>query len=185
MCPHKRIERPSVKGLASLGAVLLDRNGIPIPQTDLALSSFGWAYAKALQGRLNELKAWEVVEETLKDGLEKLIYARDEDGNVMPFSLDRAERVYQWLLKNCGIPETHTKPPSFAIRIFQPFSKGEPETPLLNSFFLDDLQRVKHAVQLKSIGDGLSQYLGITKPETLYDVLADNLAIDRAVFTDR
>lgn len=177
----KRIERPSVAGLAALGVVLLDKRGVPIPETGLALSSFGWAYARALQGRLNELKAWEAAEEALKEGLENLIYEQDDDGNVTPFSLDKAERVYRWLLKNCEIPEAETKPPSFAIRIFQPFSKGEPEAPLLNSFFLDDLQRVKHAVQHNSIGGGLAQYLGITKPETLYDVLADKHHLEQAL----
>lgn len=177
----KRVERPAMNGLAALGVVLLDKRGIPIPETGLALSSFGWAYARALQGCLNELKAWEAAEEALKEGLENLIYEQDKNGNVMPFSLDKAERVYRWLLKNCEIPEAEAKPPSFAIRIFQPFSKGEPEAPLLNSFFLDDLQRVKHAVQSANIGDGLSQYIGITKPKQLYDVLADKQHLEQAL----
>lgn len=177
----KRIERPSVAGLAAFGVVLLDKHGVPIPDTGLALSSFGWAYGRALQGRLHELKSWEAAEEALKKGLEKLIYEQDDNGNVTPFSLDKAERVYRWLLTNCEIPEAETKPPSFAIRIFQPFSKGKPEAPLLNSFFLDDLQRVKHAVQNNSIGAGLAQYLGITKPEALYDVLADKHHLEAAL----
>ncbi len=177
----KRIERPSVSGLAALGVVLLDKRGVPIPETGLALSSFGWAYARAMQGRLNELKAWEAAEEALKEGLVELIYAQDYDGNVAPFSLDKAERVYRWFLKNCEILKAETKPPSFAIRIFHPFSKGEPKAPLLNSFFLDDLQRVKHAVQSNGIGGGVSQYLGITKPETLYDVLADKHHLEQAL----
>ena len=177
----KRIERPSIRGVAALGVVLLDKRGIPIPETGLALSSFGWAYARAREGRLNELKAWEAAEEALKEGLQNLIYAQDEDGNVASFSLEKAERIYRWLLRNCEIPEAGARPPSFAIRIFQPFSKGEPETPLLNSFFLDDLQRVKHAVQVNNIGDGLSQYLGITKPEQLHDVLADKNHLEQAL----
>jgi hypothetical protein len=44
----KRVERPSVRGLAALGVVLLDKKGVPIPNTGLALSSFGWSYARAL-----------------------------------------------------------------------------------------------------------------------------------------
>ena len=177
----KRVERPFMSGLAALGVVLLDKRGIPVPETGLALSSFGWAYARALQGRLNELKTWEAAEEALKEGLEDLIYEQDKNGNVVSFSLEKAECVYHWLLKNCGIPEAEAKPPSFAIRIFQPFSKGEPEAPLLNSFFLDDLQRVKHAVQNANIGDGLSQYLDITQPKQLYDVLADKQHLEKAL----
>jgi len=176
-----RVERPSISGLAALGVVLLDKRGIPIPDTGLALSSFGWAYARALQGRLNDLSAWEAAEEALKKGLENLIYEQDQDGNVAPFSFKKTEQVYRWLIKNCEIPEVDSKPPNFATRIFQPFSKGEPEAPLLNSFFLNDLQRVRHAVETNQIGHGLSQYLGISKPERLYDVLAEKHHLEHAL----
>lgn len=66
----KRAERPSAKGLAALGVVLLNKQGIPVPETGLTLSSFGWAYARALEGDLQILKHWEKAESILKAGLE-------------------------------------------------------------------------------------------------------------------
>jgi len=177
----KRIERPSVEGLAAIGVVILDKKGIPVPETGLALSSFGWSYARALGGHLNELKYWETAEKILKKGLEEIIYEQDEDGHVLPFSLEKAEQVFQWLVKNCGIPEKDIIPPSFAIRIYQHFNKGEPEPQLLNSFFLDDLQRAKSALKSNDIGKALSQYLGITKPHHLHDVLKDKSHIEEAL----
>lgn len=177
----KRFERSSVNGLAAMGVILLDKKGIPIPETGLALSSFGWAYARALQGKLAELKSWGAAEEILKEGLDKIIYKQDESGNVQPFSLEKAKEVYHWLLRNCEIPESDARPPSFAIRMYRPFSKGEPEAPLLNSFFLDDLQRAKHAVQRGDAGKALSQYLGIIKLEDEYDVLTDKRYIEKAL----
>lgn len=177
----KRVERPSVRGLASLGIILLNKNGIPVPETGLALSSFGWAYARALSGNLNELKYWEAAEKLLKEGLEQIIYQQDDDGRVLPFSLDRAERVFHWLVKNCGIPEQDTASPSFAIRMYQHFNKGEPEPPLLNSFFLDDLQRAKSALKSSSVNRALSQYLGITKPPNQYDVLKNKSHIEESL----
>jgi len=177
----KRIERPSAKGLASIGVVILDKKGIPVPETGLALSSFGWSYARALGGNLNELKYWETAERLLKEGLEEIIYEQDEDGHILPFSLEKAEQVFQWLVKNCGIPEKDIIPPSFAIRIYQHFNKGEPEPPLLNSFFLDDLQRAKSALKSDDIGKALSQYLGITKPHHLHDVLKEKSNIEEAL----
>jgi len=177
----KRIERPSVRGLASLGVVILNKKGIPVPETGLALSSFGWAYARALSGNLNELKYWEAAEKLLKEGLEKIIYRQDSDGHVLPFSFEKAEQVFQWLIKNCGIPEQDTTSPYFAIRLYQHFNKGEPEPPLLNSFFLDDLQRAKSALRSNAIGKALSQYLGITKPSHQYDVLKDKSHIEKAL----
>jgi len=132
--------------------VILDKKGIPVPETGLALSSFGWSYARALGGNLNELKYWGTAEKILKEGLEEIIYEQDEDGHVLPFSLEKAEQVFQWLVKNCGIPEKDIISPSFAIRIYQHFNKGEPEPQLLNSFFLDDLQRAKSALKSNDIG---------------------------------
>jgi len=177
----KRIERPSVRGLASMGVILLDKKGVPVPETGLTLSSFGWAYARALGGNLNELKYWETAETLLKEGLEEIIYEQDKDGHVLPFSLLKAEQVFQWLVKNCGIPDKDTIPPSFAIRMYQHFNKGEPEPPLLNSFFLDDLLRAKAALKSNAIGKALSQYLGITKPHHLHDVLKDKSYIEEAL----
>lgn len=139
----KRIERPSVRGFAALGVILLDKRGIPIPDTGLALSSFGWSYARALQGKLQELKSWEHAENKLIEGLEKYIYRQDKDGELLPFSLNQAQLIYRWILRNCEIPVEDVVEPSFAIRLYQPFNKGEPETPLLNSFYLDDLQQAK------------------------------------------
>lgn len=177
----KRVERPQNKGLAAMGVVMLDKKGIPVPETGLALSSFSWSYARALQGKLNELKSWEVAEEKLKDGLDKIIYKQDEGGSVLPFSLDKAQQAYHWLVRNCEIPEQDSVAPSFAIRLYQPFSKGEPEPPLLNSFYLDDLQRAKHAAQTGNCGTALSQYLGVIKPSHEYDVLKDKNHIEKVL----
>lgn len=177
----KRIERPSIKGLSAIGVILLDKKGVPVPDTGLALSSFGWAYARALQGKLDELKSWEIAEKALKEGLQKIIYRTDEDGKPLPLSLEQAQKAYHWILKNCAIPHEDAIAPSFAIRLFHPFSKGEPEPPLLNSFYLDDLQRAKNAVITNSAGIALSRYLGISEPEHRYDILKNKEYIEVAL----
>ncbi|WP_370979117.1 DEAD/DEAH box helicase [Agaribacterium sp. ZY112] len=177
----ERVERQSVTGLASLGLIILDRHGVPIPDTGLAISSFGWAYARALQGRLHELKSWEAAEEALKEGLEKIIYKQDVNGTVLPFSLDKAEQAFKWLTHNCDIPSEDCSAPSFAIRQYQSFKKGAPDPDILNSFFLGDLQRAKHSVESGEPNKALSEYLGITKPQNQYDLLKDKVHIERAL----
>jgi len=167
----KRIERPVVGGLAALGTIILDKNGIPVPDTGLALSSFGWSYARALQGKLQDLKSWEAAEEALKEGLESIIYRHTNDGKALPFSFGQAKVAHEWIIKNCAIPAETAVEPNFAIRRYQHFNKGAPETPLLNSFFLGDLQRAKSALQSKSQGKALSQYLGVIKPRHQIDIL--------------
>ena len=177
----KRIEKPQVKGLAALGVILLDKKGVPVPDTGLAISSFGWAYMMTMKQRLSELKYWDVAEISLKEGLEKIIYKQNEEGEILPFSLDKAQQAFNWIVHNCEIPESECVTPSFAIRLYQPFSKGEPEAPLLNSFYLDDLQRAKQAIEAGLCGNALSQFLGIEKPEVKHDVLEDKMHIEKAL----
>lgn len=177
----KRIEKPNVKGLASLGVIVLDKKGVPIPENGLAISSFGWSYIRALKSKLYDLKSWETAESVLKEGLTKLLYRENEDGEVVPISLADAQKAFEWLQKNCELPENECVQPSFAVRLYQPFSRGEPEAPLLNSFYLDDLQRARHLVEDGSYGKALGQYLGIVTPEEQYDVLADKKHIETAL----
>ena len=177
----KRVERPSSRGMAALGVVLLDKKGIPVPETGLTLSSFGWAYGRALEGNLHILKYWEKAEVVLKAGLEKYVYRKDEDGNDLPFTLAQAESAFQWLLGNCQIPKQDAAAPTFAIRLFQSFRRGDPESPLLNSFFLDDLRRVRSALGTQNAGKALSQYLGLVKPLNRHDLLKDKSQIESAL----
>jgi hypothetical protein len=177
----KRIERPQAKGEAALGVILLDKQGVPVPDTGLAVSSFGWAYMMAMKGKLDELKYWEVAENALKEELEKIIYPQNEEGQFLPFSLAKAEQAFNWIVTNCDLPLDECSAPDFAIRLYQPFSKGQPEAPLLNSFFLDDLQRAKQAVDAGKCGEALTRYLGITRPEVKHDVLDDKTQIEKAL----
>jgi hypothetical protein len=177
----KRIERPAARGLAALGVVLLNKQGIPIPETGLALSSFGWAYARALEGNLQSLKHWENAETILKAGLNQHVYETDNEGNVLPFTFAQAESAFRWLVNNCQIPQQDVSPPTFAIRLYQSFNRGDPESPLLNSFFLEDLQRVRSALGSPSFGKALSQYLAVLKPSIRHDLLKDKSHIEAAL----
>lgn len=174
----KRIERPNARGFASLGVIIVDKHGVPIPDSGFGIASFGWSYAWALQGKLHELKSWNAAEQVLKKGLEKVLYRQDEDGNELPLTLSCVKEAYQWLISSCGIPVEDVVEPDFAVRLYQPFSKWQPEVPLLNSFYLDDLQSAKEAVQSKSAGEALSLYLGITKPKQYVDILKDKQHIE-------
>ncbi|MDB9953314.1 AAA domain-containing protein [Porticoccaceae bacterium] len=176
-----RIERPSVTGLAAMGAVILNRKGIPVSETGLTISSYGWAYARALHGKLHDLKSWNTAEKVIKTGLEKFIYRKDRDGNLLPFSLTQAEQCYEWLVRNCGIPQEDTAAPEFAIRQYQHYKKGAPETDILNSFYLADLQRARHSVEKGTANKALSAYLGITKPHIKIDLLKDKSHIEKAL----
>ena len=177
----KRVERPATHGKAALGAILVNKHGIPVPETGIALSSFGWAYGQALSGHLDQIKNWETAEKILLEKLDKLVYCQDEDGQDIPLSITQIQHICRWLVRVCKIPEDDVVEPSFVIRLYQAFSKGEPETPLLNSFYLSDLQWASSAVQSGTNNYALSLYLGNTKPPEKIDVLHDKSYIEDAL----
>ncbi len=168
-----REERPYVQGKAAMAAVVVDRNGVPVGEDGLAISSFGWAYSRALSGNLNDLKYWDSAEKILLKNLEKILY-RYDDGQLTPVNWGTIMTAYDWLVKNCAIPQRVMNAPEFVIKRFAPFSIRVPEAPLLNSFYLADLQNAKTLVLNKRAGLALRQYLGIETPSAQYDLLEDD-----------
>lgn len=176
-----RIEGSRSSGQSVLGLIILDQHGIPLPEMGLALSSFGWAYGRALQGNLHELKSWEASEEMLKEGLEQFIYQQDEDGNTLPLTVLEIEEAYDWLVKHCEIPQDDCTPPSFAIQQYQSSKKGAPSPAIINSFLLEDIQRAKHNIQSGTANPALCAYLGVTKPKRQHDLLKSKAQVERAL----
>jgi len=163
-------EKHNVSGHAALAAVIVDKNGEPLGIDYSAISSFGWAYSKALSGDLSYLKHWDLVEKKLLEGLDKILQRHDEDGKLLPLTWGVINQAHNWLIKNCGIPLRVTSKPEFAIKRFAPLSIGTPEAPLLNSFYLSDLQSARTLVANNQAGSALSKYLGINKPSAQYDL---------------
>ncbi len=166
-----RGERKNNHGFAALGLVILNEQGVPISGNGLSLSSFGWAYGRALKTRLDDLKHWPVAEKGLCEGLENILYPQDTNGAVLKLTLDTLQQAYQWLTQNCGLPESQLVAPQFAIRIERKKGKGAPDSSILNSFYLEDLQLVREALANDSVGDALKRYLGIRSPEQSLDLL--------------
>jgi hypothetical protein len=166
-----RPERKRQSGLAALGLVVLNGDGVPISETGLSISSFGWAYGRALRTRLHDLKFWPTAEEHLCEGLEKILCQQDDDGAVLPLSLPALNDAYTWLVANCGLPETQLISPHFAIRIERKKALGPPDSVILNSFLLDDLQRVSKSLQRGETGNALRRYLGIIPRGQDFDLL--------------
>lgn len=174
----ERVERPNQVGSAALGAILVNKHGVPVPETGIALSSFGWAYGQALSGNLEQVKHWESAEEILCEKMESLVYLKDENDQDIPLSIQQLNKVFNWYVKVCNIPANDVVEPTFAIRLYQPFSKGEPETPLLNSFFLSDLQWAASMVRDRSENAALSRYLSKEPPQHPVDLLHDKSQLE-------
>jgi hypothetical protein len=177
----KRPERSSPRGHAALAAVTVDREGRPVAEKPIAVSSFGWGYGLARVGRLSELKTWPQVERGLTEGLENRL-KREEDDEVLPLDEATILRGFQWLCDQIGLPVDERVAPSFAIRLYRWFqAKGDPDPMLLNSFFLEDLARSQELHRRKSLGPALGHYLGLGVPEIPVDLLEDKTALEAAV----
>ncbi len=168
-----RQEIPSVQGNAALAVIVVDKKGVPLGDNALAVSSYGWSYGRAMTGVLDDLKYWDKAEGSLQEGLEKILIREDEDGNTEPLDRTQIQTAYKWLVRNCTLPNGLVNSPNFAIRLLNPFGRSQPEPPLLNSFYLKDLQRAKALIATSGSGQALRAYLGLETPENRHDLLID------------
>lgn len=98
-----REERPQARGEAVLATIMVDREGRPIDDDAVAISSFGWGVPIALAGNLHELGRWSQVEKSLVEGLTKKIIVEDDEGRAHPLTGGDLSRAYEWLVDAHGL----------------------------------------------------------------------------------
>jgi hypothetical protein len=177
----QRPERTLKTGFAPLACVTVDRHGRPLPENGIAVSSFGFGYQHTRQGHLEKLKAWPAVERRMIEALEKYLI-RYKDDKILPLTKDLIAGAFRSICNTFALEEKEVVAPYFALRIYQHFSVGgEPEPLLLNSFFLEDLARVRDLVNRGMLPHTLRQYLGIEQPEAQIDLLNERAAVQELV----
>ncbi len=178
----RRAERPRVKAEVILASVIVDKNGVPVINDAVAISSFAWGLPIALTGELSELSQWSSTSGRLHAELAKTVRRQDEDGEDLPLDMDHIQAVYAWLLDELQLPMEYTRPPRFAIRAFQDFRLKDPPDPLLlNSFFLGDLARAQTCFANGSAPPALKYYVGSIKPPLRRDLLHDHAALEEVI----
>lgn len=178
----KRAERPKARGEAILATVTVDRDGRPIDEPAVNVSSFGWGLPRALAGDLETLGAWQAAAKSLIEDLDRRIRRPDTDGEPRPLDAALILEAFQWLVATLGVPTDLVKPPVFAIRAYVYFKSPEsPEPPLLNSFLLDDLAAAAGQFRTGTATANLQRYLGVMRPERRRDLLHDRAALSSAV----
>ena len=180
-----RVERPAARGEAILASVIVNREGRLVEKPAAAVSSFAWGFSIARRGDLASLAAWRTQERGIAKELDEVLRDAGSDSDEEEPALNRVTltRAYDWLLTRLGLPRELSTPPRFAIRVFQPFSRGsEPPEPLLwNSFFLGDLAAARRMFSQGSATANLQLYVGERKPPQPRDLLRDREALDAAV----
>ena len=178
----KRAERPQTKGEGILATILVDREGRPVEDDAVALSSFAWGVPVALNGNLTGLGNWQSAERSLLDALDQRIRRVEGTGKPAPLSRADIEGAHDWLVEQLGVPLELVKRPAFCVRMYQWFKLDDtPDTLLLNSFFLPDLDRARRLFQEGKATPNLKRYVGQTQPASRRDLLRDSEAIKDAL----
>ncbi len=166
-------DRAPGKPYGVLAVVVCDKNGVPQPE-GIAISSFAWALPIALSGNLGRLKSWRSEEAKLKHELGKRLMGADQGGHVRPLDRNSLAALHDWLVRVLTLDRSFVKPPSFAVREFQPiFVREAPDPLLLNSFYLADLGRARDLLVAGKAPSTLQRYLGTNPPAQARDVLHD------------
>lgn len=167
------------KSNAILAAVLLDRKGCLLKEKAIGISSFGWAFPKALNKELKDLASWAEVEEKTLKSLEEILNKVDNEGNSIPLTSKSIDEAYLWLVNHFNLSSDFVEKPKHIIRIYHYYkSKTPPEVPLLNSFFLNDLSLVSNQLKQNNLPKGLNYYLGVNKHTTSKDILRNKANLE-------
>ena len=82
------------------------------------------------------------------------------------------------MIDSFEIPEDHSVKPNFAIKVLHRFGLDDPEPPLLNSFYLEDLEKAKSSLSAQDNGSALRKYIGAAPSIQTVDLFRDQSAIE-------
>lgn len=175
------VDRRPASGFAGIATITVTREGVPIPDNAVAISSFAWGFPLALKRDLIGLGKWPNAEQQLQELVDKKIRKQDEQGNLLPIDLAIIDNVHSALVERLGIANDFVDAPGFAMRHYHYWKATEPpDPPLLGSFYLGDL-----ALAQSVVSDGkhknLKRYLGEEKPTSWHNLFVDKAALSQAV----
>jgi hypothetical protein len=173
-----REQRPAARGEAVIASVMVDNEGRLAGNTPVVISSFGWGVPVALRGDLRCLEQWSQAEQQLVEALAGRLAIQGNDGNALPLTADNISDAFIWLARSLGLDDELISKPSFALCMYQwnPLPDA-PDPALLNSFFLKDLAWAKQLAEKNTLPDNIKRYLGITIPETRWNLMQDHGAV--------
>lgn len=180
--PDDSPERPRpVRGTTPVAVVVLDGRGRPA-EGKTFLSSFAWGYGRVRDGALDELAEFPAEERRLCGEVEERLTRMNEDGEVLPVTTADLERVTRWLIGRLRLPPEEIRPEPVHVRVpvwGRVYEVPEPE--LLNSFFLEDLDRVRSAFRARDIGRALDGFLTGEPRRDRKDVVRDPAVVEEVL----
>jgi len=177
-----RIERPAARDESILAIITVNQAGRPAKAPAVVMSSFGWALPKALEGDLESLGDWRLLEKELTDRLDDRFRAGEPEDAAPPLDQAAIEDAFDWLVEELRLPPQLVRRPTHALRIYESADDSDsPEPPLLNSFYLGDLALARDRFESNVASRNLRLYLGAELPASRLDLLHDNVALAAAL----
>ena len=173
-----------IKGTTTMAVVVLDEEGRPSAGKTF-LSSFAWGYGRARAGELRALADFPDEERRLCAELDARLVKMDEESEILPVTAADLKQVSEWLLQRLDLPaeEVSLEPVCVRVPVRRAFEAPEPD--LLNSFFLEDLGRVRNAFQSGDVGAALAAFVGGKSVNRARDVVREPEILDEAVAPNR
>lgn len=172
--PDDSEERSQVRGTTALAVVVLDASGKLVDNRTF-LSSFAWGYGKVRADRLKELAGFVESERALATALERRLRRQGENGLILPLGSSDIRSAIDWLVAELNLPDEEILRPGSALRVPQWSSYSDPPQPeLLNSFFIEDLVRVRSAFKECHIGQAIQAYVNTVPSRKRQDVVENS-----------
>ncbi|MBO1013773.1 helicase [Achromobacter sp. SD115] len=167
---------------AVIAAALIDRDGHLVQENGVAISSFAWALPVALEGDLTHLGRWVDLEERLVKDLTERLVERDENGESVPVNRRLIDEAFKWLIEKLRIPAGFYQAPKFSVRVHRYYkAKNPPDVSLLNSFYLNDLARIRQLVTANNVTPPLARYIGLQRVERSQDLLGNHGLVEELI----
>lgn len=163
-------------GYSPIAVLTVNSEGKLVHFNSIVTSSFAWAYPKVLKGEIRRLNDWEEESKRIEEDLKNYILTMEGENKSL-LNYTHLKNILKWLVENLAIKIEHVDLQFFAIKkyVYNPKDKEPtpPEPPLLNSFFINDLNKAKSLLDNSQANELLKYYLGIKKPLQKYDLLKD------------
>ena len=192
------------KEYAPIAIITTDSKGHLVERNPVDISCFAWAYPQALNGNIKTLDDWEEKSNDLNLKFANHLSTSVTENNGL-LDYNRLKTATDKLIKRLAIDDDHLDKSFFAIKKYIYIKQDKqdkqdkkeskknkdkdkdkdkelvpaPESPLLNSFFLNDLNKAKKLFVHGQANELLKYYLGIQKPTQYFDLLKDKNILNR------
>ncbi|MEA5003890.1 MAG: hypothetical protein VB081_10360, partial [Christensenella sp.] len=146
------------------------------------VSSFAWGLGQICNETPQKLPGFPEIESDLLTKLSQSLVHLDEDNEPLPLEQLELERCYMKMTEHLKLPKALSLNRLAAIRVVYKRKDVEPpQSELLNSFFLNDLIKIRKEFVSGKIGVGLDKYLRGIPEERRQDVLTDDALIKQVL----